>query len=343
MIPIQNIYHMLTYAFSTLNDSGYRDVGTESFDNIYNLYASLLIKGVSIQLKRGLNKQYITKTDSLSTLRDRIDISTSIATQSMQRKKLVCTYDDFSENNPLNRILKSTMMLLLRTDIEKARKKELRKLLVFFNNVDPVDIHNVDWNIRYNRNNKSYQLLLYICRMVINGLLQTNDDGNARLMEHMDEQSMHRLYEKFILEYYRKEHPDIHANASQIPWDLDDGYKDMLPIMQSDIMLSKDDRVLIIDAKYYSHTTQSRHEVHTIHSGNLYQVYTYVKNKEAQFKGRACIVSGMLLYARTDESVQPDHVYSMGGNRITVKTLDLNREFSAIKEQLDRIKSIHFD
>ena len=102
MIPIQNIYHMLTYAFSTLNDSGYRDVGMESFDNIYNLYASLLIKGVSIQLKRGLNKQYITETDPLSTLRGRIDISTSIATQSMQRKKLVCTYDDFSENNPLN-------------------------------------------------------------------------------------------------------------------------------------------------------------------------------------------------------------------------------------------------
>ena len=342
MIPIHNIYYMLTYAFSTLNDSGYKDVGAESFDNIYDLYSSILIKGVSIQLKRGLNRQYITETESLSTLRGRIDISASIATQSMERKQLVCTYDEFSENNPLNRILKSTMVLLLRVNIEKSRKKELRKLLVFFNDVECIDVHNVDWNIKCDRNNKSYQLLLYICRMVIDGVLQTGNDGKIRLMEHMDDQAMHRLYEKFILEYYRKEHPDIRANVSQIPWDLDDGYSDMLPIMQSDIMLSKKNTVLIIDAKYYSHTTQSRHEAHTIHSGNLYQVFTYVKNKEAEFKGKECTVSGMLLYARTDESVQPDHVYSMGGNRITVRTLDLNQDFSMIKEQLDSIKMVHF-
>ena len=50
MIPIHNIYYMLTYAFSTLNDSGYRDVGTESFDNVYDLYSSILIKGISVSV-----------------------------------------------------------------------------------------------------------------------------------------------------------------------------------------------------------------------------------------------------------------------------------------------------
>lgn len=44
--------------------------------------------------------------------------------------------------------------------------------------------------------------------------------------------------------------------ASQIPWQLDDGFSDMLPIMQSDIMLSAGSKILIIDAKYYEHTTQ---------------------------------------------------------------------------------------
>ena len=77
-------------------------------------------------------------------------------------------------------------------------------------------------------------------------------------MNFLDEQNECRLYEKFILEYYRKHFPQISANAEQIPWQLDDGVKDMLPIMQSDIMLKKGDNVLIIDAKYYSHTTQSR-------------------------------------------------------------------------------------
>lgn len=46
--------------------------------------------------------------------------------------------------------------------------------------------------------------------------------------------------------------------ASQIPWQLDDGFSDMLPIMQSDIMLSAGSKILIIDAKYYEHTTQAQ-------------------------------------------------------------------------------------
>lgn len=48
----------------------------------------------------------------------------------------------------------------------------------------------------------------------------------------------------------------------------------MLPIMQSDIMLSRGNDILIIDAKYYSHATQVQFDKHTIHSPNIYQIYT---------------------------------------------------------------------
>jgi len=58
-----------------------------------------------------------------------------------------------------------------------------------------------------------------------------------------------------------------------------------------------------------------------------------VKNKAAVGGG----VSGMLLYARTDEEIQPDHTYMMSGNRISVKTLDLNCDFREIARQLNAI------
>ena len=53
-------------------------------------------------------------------------------------------------------------------------------------------------------------------------------------------------------------------------------------------------------------------------------------------------MSGMLLYAKTDEEIQPDAVYQMRGNQISVKTLDLNRPFSEIKAQLNKIAEDHF-
>lgn len=342
MIPIRNIYYMLSYAFQVLNEQGYKNIETEQFDNVAELCAAILSKGVSLQLKRGLGREYIENTESLSSLRGRIEISESIKTRSMLKRQLVCSYDDFSENSYMNRIIKTTMELLLHADIAKARKKELRKLLVFFGNVDLLDIHTINWKVQYNRNNQTYRMLISVCYLIVKGLLQTNTDGTTRLMDFLDEQRMCRLYEKFILEYYRKEYPQLSASAAQIPWALDDGIGEMLPVMQTDIMLSQGSKILIIDAKYYSRTTQVQYDVRTLHSANLYQIFTYVKNKDTGFGERDHTVSGMLLYAGTDETIQPNHHYQMSGNRISVKTLDLNREFSDIATQLNAIVEDHF-
>lgn len=334
---------MLSYAFQILQEKGYSNIATEDFDNAAELFSAILSKGISLQLKRGLNKDYIEVREPLSAIKGKIDISDSIKTRSVMKSQLICSYDEFSENSYFNKILKTTVLLLLKADISKSRKKELKNLMMYFSNVDVLDIHNIDWHIRYNKNNQSYHLLLSICNLVIKGLLQTQHNGTSKLMNFLDEQNECRLYEKFILEYYRKHFPQISANAEQIPWQLDDGVKDMLPIMQSDIMLKKGNTVLIIDAKYYSHTTQSRFDSHTLHSANLYQVFTYVKNKEYELREKEHKVSGMLLYARTDEEVQPNNTYYMSGNRIDVRTLDLNLQFSDIALQLDNIAKIAFN
>ena len=333
MIKIQNIYHMLAYAFQILREQGYANFGTEDFENTADLLSAILVKGVSIQIKRGLGRTYIEQTEPLSCLRGKIDVTESIKQQTLIKQQLVCTYDEFSEDTYMNRILKTSMELLLRYDIPKVRKKELRNLLLYFKDVNTLDIHTINWKFRFNRNNQSYQMLMSVCYLLIKGLLQTTADGTVKLMQFIDEQRMCRLYEKFILEYYRKHYPQIKTSASQIGWALDDGISTMLPTMQSDIMLSYGDKTLIIDAKYYSHNTQVQYDVNTLHSNNLYQIFTYVKNK-AVAGGE---VSGMLLYARTDEEIQPDNEYMMSGNKISVKTLNLNCDFSEISAQLNAI------
>lgn len=79
------------------------------------------------------------------------------------------------------------------------------------------------------------------------------------------------------------------------------------------------------------------HEFNIHHTGNLYQSFTYVKNKVVEMQGKGYEISGMLLYAKTNSEIQPDRDYVMSGNRISVKTLDLNQEFGVIKDQLDTI------
>ena len=102
-------------------------------------------------------------------------------------------------------------------------------------------------------------------------------------------------------------------------------------------MLSKNNNILIIDAKYYSHMTQQQYGIHTLHSNNLYQIFTYVKNKEFELRNYEHTVSGMLLYAQIDEDIIPNNTYHMSGNQISVLALDLNQDFSKISRTLDDI------
>ena len=341
MIPIHNVYYMLLYAFQILNEQSYKNIATEQFHNTADLMAAILSKGIATQIKRGLGKEYILQREALSTLKGKMDITESIKTQTILKKQMWCTYDEFSVNGTKNRIIKSTLELLLGSDIPKHRKKELRKLMVFFSDVKNIDLHSVNWNMKYDRNNKTYRMLISICYLVVNGLLQTNSEGNTKIMDFLDEQSMFRLYEKFILGYYKKHYTELSPSASRIPWSVDNTI--MLPVMQSDIHLQKGNTVLIIDAKYYNHTTQVKYDNHTLHSNNMYQIFTYVKNCDYAFGEEDHKVSGMLLYAKTEEEIQPDNIYQMHGNQITVKTLDLNQKFDIIAKQLNDIVKNHFD
>lgn len=334
MIRIQNIYYMLAYAFQVLNEQGFASCAAESFDNAADLLSEILIRGVSGQIKRGLHREYQNKKDSLPCLRGKINISETIQQQAAMRHQLVCNFDEFNEDSSFNRILKTTIFLLLRADIAVSRKKQLKKLLPYFENVKIIRVQEIKWKFSYNRFSRTYQMLISICWLVVKGLLQTQADGSLKVMNYLDEQRICRLYEKFVLEYYRKEYYQLKPRSAQIDWALAEGdNSEWLPQMKSDILLSGSNKELIIDTKYYAHTMQLYYGVQSIHSHNLYQIFTYVKNRAAGGKK----VAGMLLYARTDEAVQPDKNYSMSGNTISVRTLDLNCDFSQIKQQLNEI------
>lgn len=344
-ILIKNVYHMLSYAFQTLNQEQYEDVAKESFDEMYDLLAAILSKGIGLQIKQGLYREYINQVEELKSLRGKIDMSETIKRLLAYQRVLVCDFDELSDNNQMNQILKSTVILLLsHAKVKTEYKDDLKKKLLYFSNVDTLELTSVKWSaIRFQRNNQTYRMLISICQLIVEGMLITTDKGDHRLASFIDEQRMCRLYEKFILEYYNKHFKDLSVNASQISWDLDDGVGTMLPVMQSDIHLQKGNKVLIIDAKYYSHNTQVQFDKHTIHSGNLYQIFTYVKNEDYSFKDELHEVAGMILYAKTEEEIQPDNKFKMHGNRISVKTLDLNKPFAEIAQQLNEIAEEYFE
>ena len=100
-IFIKNIYYMLSYAFTTLNQGGYEDVATEKFDNMHNLFAAILAKGIGRQLKHGLYREYMNRKEEVAVARGKIDIPGTIQNRLTRQRILTCEYDELSENNLL--------------------------------------------------------------------------------------------------------------------------------------------------------------------------------------------------------------------------------------------------
>ena len=329
---------MLSYAFKALKSEGFSNIGCEDFDNIHNLFSAILCQGINNQVKRGLNKTYISQSKIQNTLRGKINVNETILQTSKQTKKLSCTFDILSQNNLLNRILKTAIMILLKSDeVTPPIKTKLKKTLIFFVDVALITPSQIKWNsLNFHKSNSSYQLLIYICHLLFDGMLIDSQKQNFKLANFIDEQRLCDLYEKFVLNYYIKHYPNLCPHSPKVDWVLNTNQKSFLPDMYTDIVLTNSQKktTLIIDTKCYKNIVNTQFMKNSISSGNIYQIFAYVKNRALVDSNQ---VSGMLLYAKTTEPVCPDVKYTMSGNDIYAKTLDLNCDFDNIRAQLNHI------
>lgn len=335
---------MLSYAFKELRKNNFTSVTKEKFDNVQDLFAELLYRSVSLQLKQGLHRNYVEINENLSTLRGRLNLSQTLRLKAAGKQLLNCAFDEYSVNNILNQIVTATMRLLIKHPNTKAeRKSKIKKILPLFSEISDIDLKAIRWNsLRFDRNSKNYQLLINLCYFIVNNYLFSQEKGRFKHIAVSDTQAMCRLFEKFVLEYFRFHYPSLKASARQIDWNInkeDSTATDILPLLQTDIMLFFPDRTLIIDTKYYGESMQSNYDKKKIHSNNQNQIFTYVMNYDTEGNGKT---DGMLLYAKTYEEVHPaGHITYPKGNKIFYNTLDLNQDFEKIREQLDSIVNLY--
>lgn len=341
-IPVRNLYYMLAYAFRSITLSSWRKAGAEPFADVHNLFAALFAEGISWQMQQGLRRDYVETTEDLRRLRGRLSMPGVIRNRAARRMRLACIYDEFSENHRLNQIVRSAAEALLHApQVRMEYRNRLRQEMALLSAVDRVRLETVPWSrLTFPPGARHLEFLVHLAELLTKGLLQTETRGKRLLAEALDQTAMEKLYEKFLLGYFQLHFPELSPRARQISWAAE-GTTDFLPVMQSDVSLRRGGRELILDAKWYTHTMQERWGRRSQHSHNLYQIFTYVQNRQCA-AGAEGSVSGMLLYARNDEAVQPDQTYVLAGRRIAVRTLDLSRTFSDIEAELKAIAAEFF-
>lgn len=340
-IRIENVYYMLAYAFTALRMGAYAKISPDEFVNAEDLFGWIIGLGMSQLVKRGLHREYVDVTEDISVLRGKVDLRGTIAHRVARRQLLAVEHDEFSEDNLFNQILKTTAVSLARTNRLKVSGDLVRRSLLRFGNVRTVEPRDIRWDrLRYQRNNQQYLMLVNVCRFVLEHMMMSETEGDARVLNlDFSCAKMHELFEAFVRAYFAR-HFNLRTDVRKIQWDLADGADlTCLPNMQADVVLERDGHALIIDTKFYGKILSGRKGGKVIND-HLYQILAYVNNYQAAH--REMNVAGLLLYAKTTADDLDKAEWMIGGHKIGVRTLNLNQKFSAISRALDEIAYEHF-
>ena len=122
-ILIKNIYYMLTYAYQSLRQTNYKEIAGEDFENIHDLFAAILSKGAAQQLKQELYREYVSELENLPVMRGKLNLPGTFRNKLRRRQELSCEYDELSENNFLNQIIKTALLALVRQKTVSAKNR----------------------------------------------------------------------------------------------------------------------------------------------------------------------------------------------------------------------------
>lgn len=348
-IPIKNLFYMLCYAWNVLPMLNDIKVGDEDITDAYNLLARVFTYGISKIVRSGFHRSYVPFEEELCTLKGKIEIQKSINQMTIQKKKLVCSYDEYSTNDIFNQILKYTIdSIVSNSNIDIEIRRDLKKLSVFFAGIDsqaPTKENRT--KIVFNRNNATYRMLIEIAVMLFENSFINEETGKNLFKDFFREEQMHKVYELFILNFYAMNlnHSTYKVHAPKIKWKIDetahqrwdglfavdDDYGDR----RTDIVVENKDLNLqiIMDAKYYHNTFvksyMSDEKENSIRDEHIRQVREYLIDSE--YDGTKI---GALVYPMTDNDLKDGRIKNIKGTPIVYKTINLADDWKNIESDM---------
>jgi 5-methylcytosine-specific restriction enzyme subunit McrC len=340
MIPILNIYYLLCYAWNTLEQRDLVNVSAGDSNELVDLFARVLIGGTNHVLKNGLDRGYQAFSEDVSCVRGRMDAVKTSRLIAFKQAKAHCHFDELTHDVIHNRILKTTIRDLAKTEgINSDLRSSLVRLYRQMDDVRECQLNRLVFRqVQLHRNNGFYRFLMNVCELINSALLVDEKTGDYRFRDFLrDENKMWQLFQDFIFNFYRVEQREFAVKSDNIQWDAictDSASSDVLPGMTTDISLRSRRRTVIIDTKFYETSLQTFYGKKMIRSGHLYQIFAYLKNLERN-GGNDANAEGILLYPTVTNTLNLR--YRIQGHTIRVCTIDLSQQWQAIREDLLRL------
>lgn len=334
-IPIQNIYYLLCYAWNKLDESSIINVDVDDYQTLLDLFAKILHEGTLHILKTGIDRNYITHSESIPGIKGKLLFNDSIKANTFIYGKAVCEYDELSPNILHNQILKTTINKLIRsTELNKELKNSLTLIYQKLHDIDEIKLTKKDFSLlKFHRNNMYYSFLMNVCEFIFDSISLNENTGKYDFIDFdRNEEKMATLFEAFVLNFYKREITDYKVGAPKIYWNataINNSNLEYLPEMRTDIVLESQHKTIIIDTKYYKDIMKAgQYGKRTFNRDNLFQIFSYVQN----YNKATDNLEGMLLYPTVHTEISQD--YLIHGKKISIHTINLNQDWKEIDMRL---------
>jgi len=193
--------------------------------------------------------------------------------------------------------------------------------------------------IQLHGNNGFYDFLLKVCRLVHDAAVVDPKAGQTKFRDfERDERAMAGLFERFLLNFYKREQTTYVARSRKLDWGAaadEPTHLALLPEMRTVVSLGSPERVTVVDAKYYKQPlAKGNFGKDTVRRGHPYHLFAYLASVayEEGAGGGSRQVGGILLYPQVD--VPLDLRYAIGGHAVRVATVDLSTEWRQVHGRL---------
>ncbi|GAA3944909.1 5-methylcytosine restriction system specificity protein McrC [Hymenobacter algoricola] len=338
MIPIQNLYYLLCYAWNRLPEQEVLlSTTATAFHRPLELLARVLTTGTRRLLRRGLENTYAEREQELPELRGRLLLTDTLSRDLLRRGRAVCRFDELGPATPFNQLLLGALTQLSTVrSLPAPLRQELRALRRRF----PADLAPTPLSTLTLRRVRRLRLpgteafLLNVLELIHHcALPEAATTGRTRFRDfRRDERLMAQLFEAFVRNFYRLEQRHFRVLSETIQWQAQAATAEalaLLPAMITDTSLESPARKIILDTKYYAAALRPRYDQQKLISPHLYQLYAYLQNQPA-LPGQQ--LGGILLYPAATQAV--DVRYTLGGHSVRVVTLDLNQPWPSIAAAL---------
>ncbi len=332
-IPVRNFYYLLCYAWDKLQESRVLDVQASDYQYLVNLFARVLSTGMEHLLKRGLDQGYQEHREVFAGVRGKIDFAASLKANLFLQGRAACVFEQLTHDILHNRILKRTVTNLLRAEeLDPSLADALQTCSARMTEVSDVRLDaSLFGRVQLHSNNGFYDFLLRVCRLIYDASVVDEQTGRLRFRDfYRDDSAMAPLYERFLLNFYKREQSLFRARSESLHWEDtlgDPTDLEFLPSMRTDVSLESPARKIIIDAKYYSDPMQSNFGKDSVRSGHLYQMFAYLKNLECRGQANR-EAEGILLYPLVNKPLNLR--FTIQGHSFRIVTIDLAQDWQHI-------------